>query len=670
MNSSLSTPQLFRELIEASADGIMITDQNCIIIEINSAFTAITGYMREDILGKHPRFMKSDRHSHARYTEQIKSLITSGHWDGECWGLKKNGEQHLESLSIRAVYDDDRKLNYYVYVFKDKELRLNARVFDSTNDGIIITDDKKMILSVNPAFTKLTGYSYDESIGKSPNILSSGDQDKEFYDKMWDSINHTGNWKGEIWNKKKNGEKYPEWLSINRIMNDHQEVTHYIGIFSDISERKRSEENLVHLAHSDALTGLPNRLLFVDRLKESIHRAERTEHKVAVLFIDLDRFKAVNDTLGHAIGDLLLKEVANRLNGCIHKSDTLARVGGDEFTMILPDFTDRKNIIKVANHIIKQINEPFHLEDHEVFITTSIGISVYPDDAIQVDELLRNADAAMYQAKQHRNQFEFHSSELLPNPSRSKILEKSIKKGLRNNQFKVFYQPQKDIHNRGEVRYEALLRWVHPDLGMIMPSEFIPIAEKNDEFLKLGEWAIHEACLQIKRLEGSTLHQIKIFLNLSVNQLQQRNFVGMIKRIIKQTEISPKSIGFEITENIQTGQLKSILKKLHAFRQMGIDIALDNFGGNFSTLSYINQYPISILKIDKDFIHKLDKHHKNKVIIQALVKLAHELDLEVVAEGVESEKQLECLITMGCDYVQGFLISQPLEILPFNHAYI
>jgi diguanylate cyclase (GGDEF)-like protein/PAS domain S-box-containing protein len=666
MSRLLTTPQLFRELVEASADGIMITDHNYIIIEINSAFTALMGYTREDIIGKNPCFMKSNRNPHEYDTEQEKLLNTNGHWNGECWGLTKNGEHHLESLSIRAVHGDEGKLNYFVYVFKDKELRLNARVFDSTNDGIIITDDKKMILSVNPAFTKLTGYSYDESIGKSPNILSSGEQDKEFYARMWDSINHTGNWKGEIWNKKKNGEKFPEWLSINKIMNDQQEITHYIGVFSDISERKRSEENLVQLAHSDALTGLPNRLLFVDRLKESINRAERNNNKVAVLFIDLDRFKAVNDNLGHAIGDLLLKEVANRLNSCIRQSDTLARVGGDEFTMLLPDTTDRKSIIKVANHIIKQINEPFHLEDNEIFITTSIGISVYPDDATDLDELLRNADGAMYQAKQHRNQFEFHSTQLLSEPSRSVILEKSIKKGLRNNQFKVFYQPQRDMHNRGELRYEALLRWAHPDLGMIMPSEFIPIAEKNDEILKIGEWAIQEACLQIKRLEGSKLHAIKIFFNLSVHQLQQRTFVGMIKRIIKLTDISPRSIGFEITESIQTEQLKSILKKLHSFRRMGIDIALDNFGGNYSTLSYIDQYPINILKIDKAFIHKLDTHHKNKVIVQALITLAHELDLEVVAEGVESEKQLECLITMGCDYVQGFLISQPLEILPIN----
>lgn len=669
MNSLFSTPQLFRELVEASSDGIMITDQYS-IIEINSAFTAITGYSREDVLGKHPRLLKSDRHSREFYMEQKKSILEHGSWNGECWGCGKDGEHHLESLSIRAVHDEGGKLNCYVYVFIDKKLRLNARVFDSTNDGIMITDDKKMILSVNPAFTKLTGYSYEEAIGQSPKLLSSGEQDNEFYEKMWASIYNTGNWKGEIWNKKKSGENFPEWLSINRIMNDQQEVTHYIGVFSDISERKRSEENLVLLAHSDALTGLPNRLLFMDRLNESIHRAERSNNKVAVLFIDLDHFKAVNDTLGHAVGDLLLKEAASRLSNCIRKSDTLARVGGDEFTMILPDFTDAKNIIKVANQIIKQINVPFHLEDNEVMITPSIGISVYPDDATDVVELLRKADTAMYHAKQYRNQYQFHSADILLDSSRSIILEKSIKKALRNNQFRIFYQPQLDIHNRSEVRYEALLRWEHPELGLIMPAEFIPIAEKNAVIIMLGEWVIQEVCLQIMNIKQHKPYPVKIFLNLSVNQLKQRNFVGLIKRIVNEKGISPSSLGFEVTESIHTDQLQPILKKLRAFRQMGIDIALDNFGGSYSSLSYIPHYPISILKIDKVFIHKLDTDPKNKLIVKALISLAHELDLEVVAEGVESEKQLECLITMGCDYVQGFLISQPLEILPIDHAYI
>lgn len=664
MGVLLSTLPLYRELVETSADGIMITDSRCKIIEVNSTFTTITGYSRHEVLNKNPRFLKSDRHSTAFYKEQKETLYIQGSWKGEVWNRHKSGEVYLETLNIRSVIGEDGTVQYYVYVFTDKELRLNASVFDSTSDGIMITNKEKLILSVNPAFTQLTGYSFDESVGQSPKILNSGVHDQEFYTRMWTSINTTGGWKGEIWNKKKNGEQYPEWLNINSVMNEQQEITHYIGVFSDISERKRSEESLVHLAHSDALTGLPNRLLFMDRLNEAMIRAERYKNKVAVLFIDLDRFKCVNDSFGHAIGDLLLQEVANRLSNCIRKSDTLARVGGDEFTMILSDIQDAKDTIKVANLIIKQINQPFLLEQNEVFITPSIGISIFPDDSTDLDVLLRKADTAMYRAKEQRNQFQFHSCESIVDTPRSFTLEKSIQAGLEDEQFKVLYQSQMSIHNRLNDRYEALLRWAHPELGMIMPSEFIPIAEKNGMIVKLGEWVIKQACIKIKQLTNMGSPSIKIFLNLSVNQLQQKNFVGIVKRILKEMEVSSTNLGFEITESINTEQLKTIIRKLHTFRELGIDIALDNFGGNYSSISYINKYPINILKIDKSFIQKLNTDHSHIVIVQALITMAHELGLEVVAEGVESERQLEYLITMGCDYVQGFLISQPLEILP------
>ncbi len=669
MGVLLSRIPLYRELVETSADGIMITDNRCKIIEVNSAFTTITGYSRQEVLNKNPRFLKSDRHSAAFYKEQKEYLYMHGSWKGEVWNRHKNGEVNLETLNIRSVIGEDDTIQYYVYVFTDKELRLNASVFDSTSDGIMITNKDKVILSVNPAFTQLTGYTFEESVGQSPKILSSGVQNQEFYTSMWTSINTTGEWKGEIWNKRKNGEQYPEWLNINRVMNKQQEITHYIGVFSDISERKRSEESLVYLAHSDALTGLPNRLLFMDRLHEAMNRAERYNNKVAVLFIDLDRFKCVNDSFGHAIGDLLLQEVASRLSNCIRKSDTLARVGGDEFTMILSDIQDAKDTIKVANLILKQINQPFLLEQNEVFITPSIGISIFPDDGIDIDVLLRKADTAMYRAKELRNQYQFHSAESMLGTSRSSTLEKSIQMGIEEEQFKLLYQSQKGIHNRLDDRYEALLRWAHPELGMIMPSEFIPIAEKNGMIVKLGEWVIKQACRKIKQLTVNGSPSIKIYLNLSVNQLQQKNFVGIVKRILKEMKVSPTNLGFEITESMNTAQLKMMIRKLHTFRELGIDIALDNFGDDYSTISYINKYPINILKIDKSFIQKLDTDYSHKVIVQALISMSHELGLEVVAEGVESERQLEYLITMGCDYVQGFLISQPIDILPQPNAY-
>lgn len=662
---------IYQSIFDYSSEGIIETDNKGVIIAVNPSFIKTTGYSEEEVIGKRPNILSSGIHPLKFYIHMWAALYEKGQWSGEIWNKRKNGEIYPEWLTITAIKDENEKLINYTGIFTDisvyqkneSDLRLYERVFAASLEGIMITDKRGVIVSVNPSFTTLTGYTRVEVIGETPSILNSGRQNTDFYINMWSSIHEKGFWKGEIWNKKKSGEVYPEWLSISTIYDKNQETINYVGVFSDITERKESEEYLKYLANYDTLTDLPNRVLFKARLEVAIENAKRYDKKVAILFLDLDRFKGINDTLGHNVGDYVLKQVAERLSQNVRKSDTVARLGGDEFTIILPEIKKEDVAISVVNKIFKALTYPFFYKEQELFITTSIGITFYPDDAISIENLLKNADSAMYKAKEQGNRFALYTPEINDKLSRDRIIEQGLHKALDRAELTIYYQPQIDLKTKKIIGLEALLRWIHPELGYVSPAEFIPVAEQTGLIVPIGEWVIKEACRKNKDWQEKGYPSITLAVNLSARQFMDSNLVPTIIRILKETKLDPKYLDLEITESISIYNINKIIQILTELKAIGINVSIDDFGTGHSSLSYLKSFPITHLKIDKSFVDDIVSDKSNLVIIKAIIEMAHGLDLKVIAEGVESKEQLLYLEKLNCNAAQGYIFSRPLPTL-------
>jgi len=562
---------------------------------------------------------------------------------------------YVHSLQ-EALRERDQSL-----AISNQNLRLAEKVFENTFEGIMITSPNNTIESVNPAFTFITGFQSREVIGKTPEILASGRHGPPFYQAMWDEMKEKGHWQGEIWNRRKNGEIYPEWLTINEIKDSVGKVTNYVAIFSDITERKAAESHVRHLAHHDALTDLPNRILFVERLDHAIAHAHRAGQQVAVMFLDLDRFKLINDTLGHSVGDRLLQAIGQRLAACMREDDTVARMGGDEFTILIENVPDPRNLPSLAQKIIDELCLPVFLDGHEIVVTTSIGISIYPDDSDQPDALIKHADAAMYLAKEKgRNNFQFFTSEMNVHALERMTMEARLRKALERHEFAVHYQPQVDIGTHRIAGMEALLRWNQPDVGSIPPAHFIPVAEETGLIVPIGEWVLLEACSQNKAWQDEGLPPLRVSVNMSGRQFRQKNLVEVIGKILEETGLKAEYLELEITESIAMVNAEETITKLHALKAMGIRISMDDFGTGHSSLSYLKQFPIDTLKIDKSFVQDLAPNSTDNTIATAIATMAHGLKLKVITEGVETEEQLTYLKGMHRDQVQGFYFSQPL----------
>ncbi|RXT08969.1 EAL domain-containing protein [Ammoniphilus sp. CFH 90114] len=661
---------LYAAVFQNVHEGIVITDKRGSILSVNRAFTLTTGYTEEEVIRKRPSILQSGKQSPSFYIEMWASIYEKGTWQGEIWNRRKNGEVYLEWLTIDAVKDEEGQITHFVGIFWDiterkrteEKLHLYSRIFENTSEGIMITDTRGTILWVNPAFTATTGYIAEEAIGKKPSMLSSNQHDAQFYVDMWTTIYDKGSWQGEIWNRRKNGEIYPEWLSINTVKDESGFITNYVGMFSDITERKKSEEHLKFLAHYDVLTELPNRFLFQDRLTQALLQAQRLGRQVAVMFLDLDRFKWINDTYGHGIGDQLLQSVANRLKKCVRKSDTVARLGGDEFTVILSTIQQAKDAAKVAEKIAQALSQPFQLEENEFFITTSIGISVYPADGRNLETLIKNADAAMYCAKELGNNYQFFTTEMKETTTEKIMLENSLHKALDRHEFMVYYQPQVDIHTREIISMEALIRWNHPEMGVVSPAEFIPLAEETGLIVQIGEWVLETVCRQNKAWQDNGYKPMKIAVNLSPRQLQDKGLLKTISRILRETKLDPSYLELEITEGISIHHIDSIIKIIDGIRDLGVTVSIDDFGTGYSSLSYLKQYRIDRLKIDRSFVKDILTDPRNAAIAKAIIELAHGLELNVVAEGIESEEELHFFKDNRCDAVQGYLFYKPMPI--------
>ncbi|NPA28572.1 MAG: EAL domain-containing protein [Epsilonproteobacteria bacterium] len=538
-----------------------------------------------------------------------------------------------------------------------QQLELYGLIFQNASEAILITDAKNRIIAVNPAFERITGYRADEVKGLTPAILKSNKYDREFYEQMWQTLHSVGEWQGEVVNKTKSGGIYIAWLSIRVIRNDAGEIINYLALQTDITELSTMHREMEKLAHYDALTGLPNRVLFEDRIERAIARHRRKQEQFALLYLDLDNFKNVNDSLGHGVGDLLLQEVASRLTAVLRKNDTVCRQGGDEFLILLEGPRSNADIEAAVKKIVNTVEEPFEIEGHVLHTSFSIGIARFPEDGEEFPDLLQHADLAMYEAKRDgRNTFRFFDKEMLETIQTKHSLLTDLRKALEREEFHLDYQPKLDLASGRVKGMEALLRWRHPERGMVSPALFIPIAEENNLIVGIGTWVLHEACAMIERLEN----RYRIAVNISARQFESDDFVELIKTLIERYRIDPQNLELELTESILIKNVYESVKTMTAIKEQGVKIAIDDFGTGYSSLSYLKRFSADVLKIDRSFIGDLERDRDDVILTNAVIQLGHTFGMSVVAEGVETADQLAMLENFGCDEIQGYYFSKPL----------
>ena len=544
----------------------------------------------------------------------------------------------------------------------NKYLQLAQKIIEHSLDGVMVTDANTVVVSVNPAFTQITGYTPDEIVGASPAMLRSGRHDKAFYDGMWQSLSEHGSWQGEIWNRRKDGEIYPEMLTITAIHDDGGNVSNYAAVFSDISRLKDDEAKIRSLAYYDALTGLPNRRLLQDRLAMALSHARRTHGRVGVLFIDLDRFKRINDSLGHEVGDQLLLQIAERLRGRLRENDTLARLGGDEFLAVLSNVADGEATHLTASRLLDALIEPVRIRDHELYVGASIGISLFPDDGAEAGMLIKHADIAMYQAKDSgRNAVRRFRHDMNTRTEEHISLESDLYLALTSEQFRLHFQPLVRISDGKTIAAEALIRWQHPRRGWVMPGDFIPLAEESGLIVPIGEWVMNEACRQLMRWHAEGQVGLRIMINLSARQFRDQQLLVQVRRMLDATGAPPEHVTFELTESMLIDDQERAIETLGALKSLGFRLAIDDFGTGYSSLAYLKRFPIDELKLDRMFVREIAENKGDEAIARAIIELAHSLNLTVVAEGVEDRAQLERLALHGCEVAQGFLLGRPGE---------
>lgn len=547
-----------------------------------------------------------------------------------------------------------------------EKLELISRVYENSIEGIMITSPDGTIQMVNAAFTNITGYTETETIGKTPKILQSSHHDPEFYRDFWKSLTLNKNWKGEIWNRRKSGEAYPQYLSITAVADEHGKVIHYIAVFHDLTDIKQKEEKINIISYYDVLTRLPNRILFMDRLSVAIRKAERSNSKLCLIFIDLDRFKNVNDSFGHTAGDLLIKKISKVIAKNMRSGDTISRSSGDEFLILLEHIKSPGDAAQIALDLQKNMSQPVTIEGNEIIVTSSLGLAFYPDDGIEPGDLVKNSEAAMYIAKEKgRGGLQFFTPAINNRVVENLKMESQLRKSLEKENFVVYYQPRIDVKSGLIVGAEALVRWINPEGQLINPSQFIPLAEETGLILELGEWVLNTACKQAKHWQDKA-YKLSLSVNLSSRQFQQKNLGEIIDKALITSGFSPECLELEITESLAMKDVEKTIATLHSMRQIGIQFSLDDFGTGYSSLYYLKHFPIHWLKIDQSFIRDINQDMNDNAIVTTIISMAKNLKLLVIAEGVETEDQMRFLREQGCDQVQGFLYSPPVSASEFE----
>ncbi|QXH51329.1 EAL domain-containing protein [Pseudomonas fakonensis] len=545
---------------------------------------------------------------------------------------------------------------------EDRErLRMAAAVFDSTLEGVLVTDRNGLIVHVNRAFMRITGYQQDEVIGQRPNKFKSGRHGAPFYQQIYATLSEKGEWSGEIWNRRKSGEIYPQWQTICAIRDDGGDLSHYVAVFSDISAIKHSEEELAYLAHHDPLTGLPNRLLFNDRVEQALAAAQANKRGCALLLLDLDHFQSINDGLGHTIGDQLLKQVGERLREVLGASVTLARLGGDEFGVLAENCQQVGQAGKLAQAIIERLREPFECDDHRLFISASIGISLFPSDALGAEQLLRNADSALFKAKGNgRACYALYTEELTAHAQHRVETAGELRRALEQEELRVFFQPVHDLHSAKMIGVEALVRWQHPSRGLVPPGEFIPIAERTGLIAEIDAWVLRQSCRQMVRWQAEGKRLDFVAVNISSRLFGQHELYRQVAEVLHETGLDPALLELEVTESAVMEEPEVALEQLHRLRELGINLAIDDFGTGYSSLLRLKRLPVQKLKIDQGFVAGLPFDDDDIAIVRVIIALARSMGMQVHAEGIEQAEQASFLLEQQCQLGQGYWFGRPV----------
>ena len=663
--------------IEQTDDSVAITDADGVIEYVNPAYERHTGYRREEALGKKPNISKSGKHDAAFYAELWRTIKRGGVFHGRFINRRKDGSLYHEEKTITPLKDDNGQITHFVSTGKDitehvraenQVTRLGRILDDSSNEIYVFDAGSLRFVQANQGARRNLGYTMDELKQLTPLDLKP-EFNRETFEALIaplrrdekERINFT------TVHRRKNGGDYPVEVQLQLMRHEIPPV--FVAIIQDITERRQTEERLSFLAYHDMLTGLPNRVLLLERLKQALLDANRVNRLVAVMFLDLDRFKVINDSLGHHVGDALLKAVAERLKSCLRPGDIIARLGGDEFTVVLANVAHVDDVARVARKIVDSFAEPFRIEDHELFTTTSIGITLFPLDVQEPEKLLKNADAAMYHAKESgRNSFKFFTAELNVRAERRLKLETALRRALEQGELSLHYQPQVNLRSGRLVGMEALLRWQNPELGNVSPVEFIPIAEETGLILPIGDWVLHEACRQIKVWHATkfSFSKMQVAVNISGKQLRQKDFPDRVRGVLSEANLEPRYLDLELTESLLMVDAEETGDIMHVLHDLGVSFSVDDFGTGYSSLAYLKRFPIDILKIDQSFVRDLATDPNDVAIVKTIIAMAHTLGMRVIAEGVETYAQLEFLRRQGCDGSQGYYCSKPLTADDFT----
>lgn len=672
----LRTEERFRNIMEFAPIGIAATAPDGRFLEVNNALCRMLGYSRDELQGL--------RLSDITYPDAADD--TSGERDSLMRGelasfsrvkrsVRKDGQVIWSQISCSLVGGDGGGDPYFITHIEDvtrrrrdeEGLRIADTVYRNSSEGILLTDPQGRIAAVNPAFTRLTGWTLEEVSGKTPAFLQSGRQSDAFYQDMWAQLAATGHWHGEVWNRRKDGSEYAEYLSINADRGDNGQVEHYVGLFSDITARKRNEEIIWRQANFDALTGLPNRRLFLDRLEQQTKRSRRSRNPFALIFVDLDRFKEINDTLGHGKGDLLLVEASRRLLACVRESDSVSRLAGDEFTVILHEAQSADDAEPIVRRILLALSQPYDLQEGDTgHMSASVGVAFCPRDSEDWERLLQYADQAMYAAKTAgRNCHRYFTAAMQVDMQQRASLTSDLRQALKRRELEVFYQGIVDSASGAIIKAEALLRWHHPSRGMIAPAQFIPLAEESGLILEIGAWVLEEVIRRIGRWRERTGRLMPVSVNKSPVQFFRGDHRAWIDAL-ERSGLPASCVTVEITESLLIQQAQRVNDALADFQRRGIEVAIDDFGTGFSSLAYLNEFHIDYLKIDRSFVAKLGASDDAQAVTEAIIVMAHKLGIRTVAEGVETPGQRDILLGQGCDLMQGFLFHRPVPAAEFE----
>ncbi|MBC7952964.1 MAG: EAL domain-containing protein [Rhodospirillaceae bacterium] len=658
-------------------DALVIADDYGRIRDLNPKAMSLFGYTQDDALDEPVDGLLAEPYGR-QLRERWKAFAADGNaglisTGREVLGRRKDGGVVPVELSVAQLERDGERR--FVVVLHDISARKRAlarldvaeKVLECTMEGVMVTDRRGIMLWVNHGFCRISGYAREEVLGQNAGLLKSGLQGADFYTAMWGHIREKGEWEGEIWNRRKDGEAYPEWLTIKAITDPSGQVTRYVGVFSDISKHKRAEETIRTLTYFDAVTRLPNRHLFMDRLNQALERAPRAARKVALVMIGLDRFKQINETLGHQTGDHLLRAVAERLAGSLRGHDSVARLRGDTFCCLLTDLAQDHDAHMVISRLLESFNTSFEIDGHELFVTSRVGISVFPVDGTDPDDLVLKAEMAMSRSKELAdNRYQFYTPEMHANSVERLKLETELRKALSRDEFMVFYQPKIETASGRVVGAEALIRWKHRELGMISPVEFIPMAEETGLIVPIGNWVLDHVCGQIKAWQAQGLPAVQIAVNLSAHQFRQPDLVERVVEAMSSHGIDPTLLELELTESAVMHNAESAIQTLMELHNVGVHLAVDDFGTGYSSLSYLKKFPLDKLKIDRSFVMDIDVNPASAEIVGAIIAMGHSLNLQIVAEGVENDAQLAVLKALKCEQIQGFYYSRPIPAETFS----